>query len=260
MAGEPSVVDFSDPRRQHAAGQNQFEAVNHNTRPRASSIVREDGYRPEHTRSGHAQPAGGGEANAPAVPQSDLHAQVPPELIAQITATVINQLKTTRIDSVSPGAAANARHPPQQQPPPQWAASAASASPSTDPATSPPPYARKGQTPPSPHAPAEIPRGASPRSQIPILQPDPMHPHGPLSAAFHDTGASPPLSEPSEAGYTRPKGPSRLSTGKEETTLEKIWGQLFDEECNPTIRLGQLLRGLAIHIVSGPRMRTMETR
>ena len=35
----------------------------------------------------------------------------------------------------------------------------------------------------------------------------------------------------------------------EETTLEKVWGQLFDEVGNPTLRLGQLLRGLAVHIV-----------
>ena len=41
----------------------------------------------------------------------------------------------------------------------------------------------------------------------------------------------------------------RLSTGKEETTLERIWGQLFDEDSHPTVRLGQFLRGLAVHIV-----------
>ena len=50
----------------------------------------------------------------------------------------------------------------------------------------------------------------------------------------------------------RPKGPTRLHTGMEETTLEKIWGPLFDEESRPTPRLSQFLRGLAVHIVGSP--------
>jgi hypothetical protein len=33
------------------------------------------------------------------------------------------------------------------------------------------------------------------------------------------------------------------------TTLEKIWGKLF-EEGKPTKRVGQLLRGIAVHLVS----------
>ena len=50
----------------------------------------------------------------------------------------------------------------------------------------------------------------------------------------------------------RPRGPTRLSTSTDATTLEKIWGQLFDEEGRPTARLGQFLRGLAVHLVSTP--------
>ena len=41
---------------------------------------------------------------------------------------------------------------------------------------------------------------------------------------------------------------SRLSTEKEITTLERIWSPLFDEESRPTLKLGQLLRGLALHV------------
>ena len=40
-----------------------------------------------------------------------------------------------------------------------------------------------------------------------------------------------------------------LSGRKEVTTLEKIWGPLFDNDGHSTVRLGQLLRGLAVHIV-----------
>ena len=36
---------------------------------------------------------------------------------------------------------------------------------------------------------------------------------------------------------------------EEGTTLENIWGSLFDKDGEPTARLGQLLRGLAMHIV-----------
>jgi hypothetical protein len=44
--------------------------------------------------------------------------------------------------------------------------------------------------------------------------------------------------------------PPRLSTGNEETTLEKIWGPLFDRDGRPTRRLSQFLRGIAVHLVS----------
>lgn len=83
-----------------------------------------------------------------------------------------------------------------------------------------------------------------------------MYPRDSFGGPFQPRSSSAPLSENSVSAYPRPKGPIRLSTGKEETTLEKIWGPLFDEECNPTLRLGQLLRGLAVHIVSDPGMGT----
>lgn len=33
------------------------------------------------------------------------------------------------------------------------------------------------------------------------------------------------------------------------TTLEKIWGKMFDDSGQATPRLGQLLRGIAVHLV-----------
>lgn len=41
--------------------------------------------------------------------------------------------------------------------------------------------------------------------------------------------------------------PGRVST-EDMTTLEKIWGKMF-EDGQPTPRLGQLLRGIAVHLV-----------
>lgn len=250
------MIDSTDPRQQAAAAQNQFEPVN--TRPRASSNVREDGYWPDQNRYGHPQQSLG-EAAPSAFAQSEPHNQVPPELIAQITANVISQLKTTGIDAVSSVAPSNARYQPPPPPPPppppvQWAPPL---TPSTDLAASSPTYARSDHTPPSPYRQAEIPRTGSPLPQAPILQPDPMYSREPLGGPLQPRSSSAPLSENSDSAYSRPKGPSRLSTGKEETTLEKIWGPLFDEECNPTLRLGQLLRGLAVHIVSDPGGLTM---
>lgn len=35
----------------------------------------------------------------------------------------------------------------------------------------------------------------------------------------------------------------------EMTTLEKIWGKLFEDD-KPTARLGQFLRGIAMHLVN----------
>jgi hypothetical protein len=47
----------------------------------------------------------------------------------------------------------------------------------------------------------------------------------------------------------RPKPPSRDATVMEMTTLEKIWGKLFVDG-KPTKRLGQFLRGIAMHLVN----------
>lgn len=52
-----------------------------------------------------------------------------------------------------------------------------------------------------------------------------------------------------DESQSRPPPPERADTGGA-TTLEKIWQPLFDVDGKPTARLGQFLRGLAIHIVS----------
>ncbi|GAB7360536.1 hypothetical protein MBLNU230_g8484t1 [Neophaeotheca triangularis] len=50
-------------------------------------------------------------------------------------------------------------------------------------------------------------------------------------------------------GATNPKSrPSQAPEEIEETILEKVWQPLFDNG-NPTMRLGQFLRGIAIHLI-----------
>ncbi|KAL8666405.1 MAG: hypothetical protein Q9202_001428 [Teloschistes flavicans] len=182
---------------------------------------------------------------------SAFQSDVPPELIAQITENVLKQLKTSGIDSsATPVPPLQARYPPPppvHQPVPH--------SPSTASASSPPMPARVF-TPPSPHKNSDYIDHTSPQPQLGVFPApiqSPQEPRSPVKEApypnFYDRKTSSPVSQTSESGPTRPKGPERLSTSKEETTLEKIWGQLFDEDGHPTPRLGQFLRGLAVHII-----------
>lgn len=93
----------------------------------------------------------------------------------------------------------------------------------------------------------------SPQSQSAYLRKGPQSTREPKSAHSSPPRGSPsPQSQTSDSssrGYSRPRGPLRLSTDEEVTTLERIWGQLFDEDSQPTVKLGQFLRGLAAHIV-----------
>ncbi|KZF20034.1 hypothetical protein L228DRAFT_34106 [Xylona heveae TC161] len=68
------------------------------------------------------------------------------------------------------------------------------------------------------------------------------------SARFTERRTSPRQNV--ESGYTRPSKPASAPVPVgEETTLEKIWGRLFDEAGHPTARLGEFLRGLAVHLI-----------
>ncbi|KAL8988140.1 MAG: hypothetical protein Q9177_002739 [Variospora cf. flavescens] len=180
---------------------------------------------------------------------SAFQGDVPPELIAQITENVLKQLKTSGIDSsatpIPPPQAAYPPPPPPppvQQPRPQSPSTVFGSSPSMP---------TRVFTPPSPHS------YASSQSQsgvFPGVAHSPQEPRSPVRETqpsnFHDRRTSSPRSQTSDSGQTRPKGPARLSSAVQQTTLERIWGQLFDEEGHPTPRLSQFLRGLAVHIVS----------
>ena len=185
------------------------------------------------------------EAATSAASKTEPATYVAPELIAQITASVITQLKTSGMDG---GTAVPSQHIHYPPPPPPPVHQPVPSPPSSVSASSPPMHSRKVYTPPSPHKHPAYSGHGSPPPQPTYTQPAPANPD-PLAAPAQGRRASSPFSQADESSYVRPKGPTRLSTSKEETTLEKIWGQLFDEEGNPTARLGQLLRGLAVHIV-----------
>ena len=233
MAYDSSNYNYPDSSQvQYTTDHNHFNTPK--LRPRSSSTVRAgDAEYPRQSAS--AQPPIN-EAVSSAFDKADMH-YVDPNLVAHITENVIKQLKIG-VDGATPVPQHKPFAPPLHQPVPQ--------SPSTLGSTSPPPtHHRTVYTPPSPYKQSDYPRHESP---------DP-----PLHAASQRSRTPPPIdrerraSSPTTAhedpSYTRPRGPARLSTGRDETTLEKIWGQLFDEESNPTPRLSQFLRGLAMHIV-----------
>lgn len=168
---------------------------------------------------------------------------IDPELIAQITQNVINQLKSSGIQESGTPVPQGARQfpPPPVQPVPL--------SPSTVSGSSPPMHTRNVYTPPSPQKNQEFSSRGSPQSQSATYPAPPQSPQERFTASSYDRRTSSPLSQASDTSHHRPRGPLRLSTGQEETTLERIWGQLFDEDSHPTTRLGQFLRGLAVHIV-----------
>lgn len=194
-------------------------------------------------------------------------ANIHPDLIAQITHSVIQQLRTTPAgEGGTPLHASFPPPPPPIQPVPQ--------SPTNRSGASPPISSRQTQTPPSPHQPSVSSARDSPESSFST----PMSPRehqrerererdrerqsgrSDRDSSAHSVhrfeherphsraSVSSQASNPSTA---RPRGPMRLSTSQEETTLEKIWGPLFDAEGRATTRLGQFLRGLAVHLVSG---------
>jgi len=199
------------------------------------------------------------EAVTTAFNKAETSNHVPSELIAQITQNVIKQLQTgATLDGTTPVPPTQNTFPPPPPLPatgPQVVHQPIPQSPSTASGTS-PNMTTRVYTPPSPHKHSDYPSHTTspPLSQSGYSLPDPPQSPGreQRSTHFSPRSSSSPTSQASEASdkaHVRPKGPSRLSTGKEETTLERIWGQLFDEESRPTVRLSQFLRGLAVHIV-----------
>ena len=194
--------------------------------------------------------------------KGDMSNSLPPEVIAQITESVIKQLQSTNLNGgISMPQQPYYPPPPAQhqvplhQPVPTTAQQPIPISPSTA-HSSPPNPTRNVYTPPSPHkhpdyvivghhnsSPESTPyaQPPSPPRQT-FAQPDEQRSASRTSVSSHHSEST---------NHVRPRGPTRLSTSKEETTLEKIWGQLFDEQGHATLRLGQFLRGLAIHLVSG---------
>ncbi|KAF1977984.1 hypothetical protein BU23DRAFT_248971 [Bimuria novae-zelandiae CBS 107.79] len=213
-----------DPRSYHPSSYQQDPNFRESQRPRsrASSRAGSDGY---------AQPVQQPLNNAlnNAFDKSDSAGKVDPELIAQITAEV----KKSVLDEIKlgmGGVTAQPGAPPQQQPyPPQM--------------TSIPP--RNVYTPPSPKQ-ADLSNHGS-------VSPDPLT-RDPLFDGAGDTPTprherSAPVDVPYERAAPRPTAPPRMHTESDFTPIEKRWQRLFDPQGQPTPRLGQFLRGLAVHLI-----------
>ena len=158
------------------------------------------------------------------------------ELLNAITANVIQQLQASNMA------------PPQPQQA-QSTNSAMAASPSTT--GSPPVEHRKVYTPPSPYRASEeaAQTVSSPtRSQAKTL------PTYAQNVPPLDQRSTSPLSQAEDSDAredrpSRPRGPKRLSTSADPSILERIWGTLFNEQGTATKRLGQFLRGIAVHLI-----------
>ena len=237
---QTASYEYSDPRMRHYST-TYNSAESYRPKSRQSSRDRGEGRASENAKHSQPQPPIDEAATSKMSDKMDA-ASVNPELIAQITETVIKQLRTSTLNTGNPVAGVQQQYPPQPplQPVPQ--------SPSTQSGHS-PPMPRNVYTPPSPHKHSDYPSFGSPESQSPIPHAAPPSPKEPSFPQFDEKGPASRLSTTGEASNLRPKGPTRLSTSKEETTLEKIWGPLFDEQNRPTVRLGQFLRGLAVHLV-----------
>ncbi|KAJ5168508.1 uncharacterized protein N7482_004102 [Penicillium canariense] len=175
-----------------------------------------------------------------------------PDVLSQITATVIQQLKATGLGNIQ-GSSSDAPPPrPLSQQPPWPAAPDMAPRPQSE---SPPIASQRGGS-----IPPGNPMSNSFESIHPYTAPQASGPSG-YASDTRDTRPTPkPSPEPphrrresmsshgSQKVDARPKPPSRDATVVEMTTLERIWGKLF-EDGKPTKRLGQFLRGIAMHLI-----------
>lgn len=167
-----------------------------------------------------------------------------PDVLSQITATVIQQLKASGLDGIQGSAPSSASVPPprSQSQQPQHSATEYSLRPHSE---SPPAAQRSGSVPtPNPMSNSFDPSmytASSGYSSDTRPNPEPS-----LDIHRRETVPSHGSQKPD---LTRPKPPSRDATAMEMTTLERIWGKLFVDG-KPTKRLGQFLRGIAMHLVS----------
>jgi hypothetical protein len=226
-AQPPSSYDQTyDPRAYQPSSRDPYYQESSHPRSRESSVASTDGPQ---------QPLYNALNNA--FDKSDTARDVDPDLIARITAevkkSVLNEIKLNGV-----GGGGHPQPVPAQSYIPQ--------SPSSMPASFP---SQNVYTPPSPSP--KYPDHLGHRS----ASPDPLA-HDPMFDGSSDTptpreyhGRSAPVDIPNDRqSRARPTAPSRISY--DFTPIEKMWQLLFDAQGQPTSRLGQFLRGLAVHLVS----------
>jgi hypothetical protein len=218
-----------DPRTHQPSYRDPYYQESSHPRSRESSIAPSDGpQQPLHNALNNA------------FDKSDTARGVDPDLIAQITAEVKKSvLDEIKLNGVGVGGQ------PQPAPAPSQP-SYIPQSPSSTSASFPP---RNVYTPPSPSP--KYPDYSSHGSVSPdSLAHDPMFDGSgdtPTPRDYHNRSA--PVDIPNDRPTrTRPVVTSRMSN--DFTPIEKMWQHLFDSQGQPTPRLGQFLRGLAVHLVS----------
>lgn len=234
---------YPDSRAYHSPHVEQPYFIDPNrSRSRANSIPRPYANDPSYTKQ--AQPVY--DAVDSAFDNSSAPTHVPDAVIQKITEQVRSQvINTLKKEGFAGAAASSASAPPgsQQQffPPPPTQPFMQPQSPTTSTSNS-IPNSRNLHTPPSPH------RRDSTRASTPDAPAqDPLFFE--TAKDFGKEDLSMRYGDRTEDVNGRPD-PPRVHTGDEETVVEKMWQQLFNARGEPTKRVGQFLRGLALHLVS----------
>lgn len=242
---QPSVSDVTDQgdsRRLHPIHSNS--STERTQRARGSSNTALDPSSIDSTRYQQArQPINEAVKSAFNTTDGASNAAFPPELLqqitSQITANVLSQLKVSNIPLTPQHSNLSSSH--------MDAISSTAGSPPLDRSTvytPPSPYRNSedlGQSQQSPQFPPSTSTQSSFRAASPPVERRPL---SPLSQGGHMSEG-----EPNQDHSIRPKGPRRISTGGDPTILERVWGTLFDEQGQATPRLGQFLRGIAVHLI-----------
>lgn len=155
---------------------------------------------------------------------------MPPELIQLITQNVIQQIQAHKLSIPT----AQPVQPPQNP----LTTSVDQSDNASSFATSPVTDRSQVYTPPSPRRSASIVNAHGYETGI----------RRELSPFQHTSDEEAVLSDP-ESTTARPEAPRRSSTQVDVTVLEKIWGELFDNQGNGTRRLDLFLRGIAVHLI-----------
>lgn len=168
--------------------------------------------------------------------QSDAARTVDPDLIAQIAAevkkSVLDEIKQNGISGATP--AQPGPSPPQQHIPP---------SPDSTNASFP---TRNVYTPPSPYY-QDPPSQPAPTRDLPTRESAFDGSADDLPTPRYDSSVPIDISR-REQVPERPAPAVRMATD-DFTPIEKMWQRLFDHENQPLPRLGEFLRGLAMHLV-----------
>ncbi|KAI9690892.1 MAG: hypothetical protein M1822_008512 [Bathelium mastoideum] len=245
----PERTSNSSPPKQNPSRPPAQQANNSQPRSRASS-ARSDASSQQNQTLPQPQPIN--DAVSYAFDTSDAAHKVDPGLVAQITEQVINSLKASGFNGTPYSQSKPAQQapppPPLSQSQPQHATrptrrySYTPRSPSSTEAAMPSRY-----SPPSPHKPDHYSSFGSDSADSPVE--DSQRRENLKSRKPQEKMPSPPPSVDGPSDRRSSHNSHRPSISQEETTLEKIWQPLFDEEGRPTERLSCFLRGLAIHII-----------